>query len=200
MKADDAASHDLMTHLLDAIPFYLFLVDEDLRIVLYNKAAASLVGEVRTQVLRRRTGEVLHCLNADNSLGGCGRSKACRTCIIRGAMHDAFETNLPVTRRSNLERGENGKEQDVFMQVTASPFPYQNQRLVLLVLEDISPEVKLQRLIPICSKCRKVRSDTDYWTQLEEYARDRLGADFTHGYCPDCLREEIEAVEKRKKK
>jgi nitrogen fixation/metabolism regulation signal transduction histidine kinase len=193
----ESADQELLRSLLDAIPSCLFLVDESLEIILFNTAATRLVGEARTQVLHRRTGEALHCLNADHSLGGCGTTEACRTCIIRGSMIEAFETGKMVSRRSKLVRAEGGKTQDMFMQISASPFTHAGQRLVVLMMEDISSTVELQRLIPICSKCRKVRDDKDYWTRLDEYARDHLGADFTHGYCPDCFKEEVDAMERR---
>jgi nitrogen fixation/metabolism regulation signal transduction histidine kinase len=195
----DSENLELLRSLLDAIPSYLFVVDESLRIILYNAAAATLVGNARTLVLHQRTGDALHCLNAEASMAKCGETKACQSCLIRNAMLEAFQTGKMVRRRSKLVLAEDGKAKDLFMVVTASPFTGLSQRLVLLDMEDISSVVELQRLIPICAKCRKVRDDKDYWTRLDEYARDHLGADFTHGYCPDCLREEIEAVERRVK-
>jgi GAF domain-containing protein len=46
---------------------------------------------------------------------------------------------------------------------------------------------QLQGLIPICSSCKKVRDDTGYWGQVEEYISARTDADFTHALCPECL-------------
>lgn len=49
-------------------------------------------------------------------------------------------------------------------------------------------EIKtLRGIVPICSVCKKVRDDDGYWHQVEEYVRDHSEADFSHGYCPDCL-------------
>lgn len=187
----------LLKRMLDAIPSVLFLVDRDLRIVLYNKAAAGVVGEARTQILHKRTGEALHCLNAGESLDGCGKQEACKSCIIRGSMLEAFATGKLISRRSRLVRAEGEKTTDLFMQVKASPFTHQGQDYVLLLLEDMTSFVELQRLIPICAKCHKVRDEQALWTRLDEYVRDHLGADFTHGYCPDCLNEELDALQKR---
>jgi DNA-binding response OmpR family regulator len=48
-------------------------------------------------------------------------------------------------------------------------------------------EVKqLQRLLPICSYCKKIRDDRNYWEQVEEYIGQRTGTVFSHGVCPDC--------------
>ncbi len=49
-------------------------------------------------------------------------------------------------------------------------------------------EVKtLQGFLPICSNCRKIRSDSGYWQQIESYIQDHTDAQFSHGICPDCL-------------
>ena len=46
----------------------------------------------------------------------------------------------------------------------------------------------LKGLIPICASCKKVRNDAGYWEQIEMYIRDHSEAEFTHGFCPDCLK------------
>jgi len=45
---------------------------------------------------------------------------------------------------------------------------------------------KLQGMIPICSYCKKIRSDDDSWQQIEAYVATRTDASFSHGICPDC--------------
>ena len=61
-------------------------------------------------------------------------------------------------------------------------------------LEEAFAKIKtLRGLIPICASCKKIRSDTGYWQQLEEYITEHSEADFTHGLCPECLKQmEIE--------
>ncbi len=46
----------------------------------------------------------------------------------------------------------------------------------------------LQGLLPICSFCKKIRVG-DEWVPVERYVADRSDADFSHGLCPECLRE-----------
>jgi len=51
-------------------------------------------------------------------------------------------------------------------------------------------EVKtLKGLLPICARCKKVRDDAGYWTQIEVFVSDRSEAEFSHGICPDCARQ-----------
>ncbi|MDQ3070059.1 MAG: response regulator transcription factor [Acidobacteriota bacterium] len=44
----------------------------------------------------------------------------------------------------------------------------------------------LRRLLPICSYCKKIRSDQDYWEQLEDYLSQQTDLEFSHGICPAC--------------
>jgi CheY-like chemotaxis protein len=54
-------------------------------------------------------------------------------------------------------------------------------------LEDALARVKqLQGLVPICSYCKKIRNDRNYWQRLESYLGDHSEAQFSHGICPDC--------------
>jgi sigma-B regulation protein RsbU (phosphoserine phosphatase) len=46
---------------------------------------------------------------------------------------------------------------------------------------------KLKQLLPICTYCKNIRDDRDYWHQIEEYIHTETGADFSHGICPDCM-------------
>lgn len=46
---------------------------------------------------------------------------------------------------------------------------------------------QLQRLLPICMYCKKVRDDSNYWQEIEGYIHAHTGTDFSHGICPDCM-------------
>lgn len=46
---------------------------------------------------------------------------------------------------------------------------------------------QLSGLLPICSYCKRIRDDRDYWQQLEIYLGDHSEAEFSHGVCPECL-------------
>ena len=47
----------------------------------------------------------------------------------------------------------------------------------------------LSGLLPICASCKKIRDDHGYWNQLESYIASHSEADFTHGICPDCVKD-----------
>ncbi len=57
----------------------------------------------------------------------------------------------------------------------------------IAALEETIANVKqLKGLLPICSYCKRIRSDQDYWQQLEGYISDHSDAQFSHGVCPGC--------------
>ncbi len=57
-------------------------------------------------------------------------------------------------------------------------------------LQDALDHIKtLRGIIPICANCKKIRDDDGFWNQVEVYVRDHSEAEFTHGLCPDCVRE-----------
>ena len=53
---------------------------------------------------------------------------------------------------------------------------------------------RLERVIPICAYCKKIRTEEQSWEQLEKYFCDHADATFSHGACPDCARELLGTV------
>lgn len=45
---------------------------------------------------------------------------------------------------------------------------------------------QLQGLLPICSYCKKIRGDDNYWQQVESYICQHSEVQFSHGICPEC--------------
>ncbi|MBN2416488.1 response regulator [bacterium] len=62
---------------------------------------------------------------------------------------------------------------------------------------------RLQTILPICSYCKKIRNDDNYWQQVEEYMSAYTEAKFSHSICPDCYERvvlpELEAMDERQK-
>ncbi len=60
-------------------------------------------------------------------------------------------------------------------------------------------EKHLQGLLPICSYCKKIRDDNNYWSQVERYIEHHADVAFSHSICPDCyetkVKPELEAFQ-----
>jgi len=68
-------------------------------------------------------------------------------------------------------------------------------------LEESLTQVKqLQEILPICSYCKNVRDDQNYWQQVESYVSEHSEAKFSHSICPDCYETNVKPqIEQRKK-
>jgi response regulator RpfG family c-di-GMP phosphodiesterase len=60
-------------------------------------------------------------------------------------------------------------------------------------LEAASGRIRtLQGLLPLCSYCKRIRDDRDYWHQVDQYIITHTDAQVSHGICPECYQREIE--------
>jgi PAS domain S-box-containing protein len=50
----------------------------------------------------------------------------------------------------------------------------------------------LQAILPICSYCRKVRDDQNYWLTVESYLLKHTDSRFSHSICPSCMNDVVE--------
>jgi DNA-binding response OmpR family regulator len=54
---------------------------------------------------------------------------------------------------------------------------------------------QLEGLLPICSYCKKIRDDQNYWQQVDGYLFTHAGVQFSHGVCPDCYAKVVVELE-----
>jgi PAS domain S-box-containing protein len=94
--------------------------------------------------------------------------------------------------------------------VTVIPFTHCGEDVHLTVIEDIRDRKRaeeereqlitelraalskvktLSGMLPICATCKKIRDDKGYWRQVESYIRDHSDVRFSHGICPECIKE-----------
>jgi phosphoserine phosphatase RsbU/P len=60
-------------------------------------------------------------------------------------------------------------------------------------LEEALAKVKqLQSLLPICSYCKKIRDEQNYWQRVDSYITEHANVQFSHGICPDCYLEVVQ--------
>lgn len=82
---------------------------------------------------------------------------------------------------------------------TTKPFDMEVLAARVAVAERIlklQTQVKqLAGLLPICSLCKKVRDDQNYWHQVESFVARHTDATFTHSYCPDCFKKLLREIE-----
>jgi PAS domain S-box-containing protein len=100
-----------------------------------------------------------------------------------------FDRGVPYSNDNGEFAGYIGSCIDVTARVDA-------QEALRLKLEH---EIKtLKGIIPICSYCKKIRSDKDSWQQLEAYITEHSEALFSHGICPSCYEKQTMVINPNK--
>ena len=77
--------------------------------------------------------------------------------------------------------------------ITARKRAEEEREIMLAQLQTAFAEVRtLQEILPICSYCRKIRDDANYWQTVEAYISAHTNTMFSHGICPSCYATEVE--------
>jgi PAS domain S-box-containing protein len=64
---------------------------------------------------------------------------------------------------------------------------------LLQELQAALAEVKeLQKILPICSYCKSIRNDDNYWQTVEAYISHHTNSRFSHSICPTCYETVVE--------
>lgn len=171
---------------IDIMPSAIFVVDDDFNILDLNPSATELFKLKSNATLRRLCGEVLNCRYAMESDGGCGTTEMCPDCVLRNSVESACRGKKTHRKKYKMEIENDGKVFDLHMLVTTSPFNFEGDSFKLMVIEDISEFVALKHLLPICSSCKKIRNDENYWEAVADYLRKHTDLNFTHSICPEC--------------
>jgi len=168
------------------IPIPIFIITPKITVHGCNPAALELLGLDSTHdIVNRHSGDVLSCINAVNFSGTCGCTDQCVKCDIRNSLTETFNTDESIIQKSTtIQVYRNGISRNVNALITTFKLSGDN---AVLVIENITDIVNLQQLIPICSYCKKVRSDDKYWASVEEYIEVHSGCDVTSGICPHCI-------------
>ena len=187
---------DLMRTIFDAMPSLVLVVDEDVKVQEYNLAAAEFFLADRIAILKHRGGEVINCIYSTEVPGGCGHAESCGGCVVRNAVKSSFDGNRIVRSRAKMEVLRGGEKVEMYALITASPFVFGDENLALLVIEDINVIAELQKMLPICSVCNKIKDEKKAWLRIETYFKDHWDVDFSHSLCPECYKGEMEKIDK----
>lgn len=120
-------------------PVIMALVDEELRVRRLNRDGAAFAGRAETDVVGRRSGEVLRCLHALDDTQGCGAGPECATCAVRVALRESLRTGAEVRQRpATFETYRDGACERISFLVSATPLNTAEEKAVLLTLEDVT--------------------------------------------------------------
>lgn len=82
---------------------------------------------------------------------------------------------------------ERGVIYSVARDVTARKAAEEEREALVTELRGALAEVKtLQTFLPICSYCKRIRDDENYWHSVDTYLSAHTNTQFSHSICPSC--------------
>jgi K+-sensing histidine kinase KdpD len=133
--------------LLNSLPYVAAILNEQRQIIFSNDVLLETLGGVTIDnILGKRPGEVLSCVNAHKENGGCGTSEYCRVC---GAVQAVMESQLSqqkVMKECRITSLIKDEEVSADYMVSATPFHWSDQKFTILTLSDISHEKRRRAL------------------------------------------------------
>ena len=77
--------------------------------------------------------------------------------------------------------------------ITDRKLAEQEREKLVSELQTALAEVRsLQAILPICSYCKNIRNDDNYWQTVEAYISNHTNTQFSHGICPTCYTNVVE--------
>jgi PAS domain S-box-containing protein len=68
----------------------------------------------------------------------------------------------------------------------------ERERLVRDLRAALAEVRTLREILPICSYCKKIRNDENYWQSVEAFISQHTNSRFSHSICPTCYKNEVE--------
>ncbi len=187
MEAHLFKDNEQLLNIYNSIPFPLMVVDEDMRILFWNSASQYLLNS--EVIYRQRGGEILYCIHSKEAEEGCGYAPYCKTCVIRNSVMESIHGNKAYRKKTIMELITNEGVKQFPLLVTTTPYHYKGKFLALLILEDLQELLNIGSLLPICARCKKIRTEKNQWQSIENYIKENIvDVNFTHGICPDCMK------------
>jgi PAS domain-containing protein len=173
--------------LIDGMWEGLIVLDPSGRIVDANPAAMSILGHSGKVPIGRLCSEV--CAR----IGGLLDERTDRS----GAGHQ-FELPTPEGPRTFeadispffTAPGRVGGRLVVLRDITLRKAAETERERLITELRQALDQVRLlEGLLPICSRCHRIRGEDGEWERIETYMHEHAAIEFSHGICPECARE-----------
>lgn len=137
------SNNEMLNKIAEAISTMLLILNPQRQIVYANRLFMEFlnISEI-DEVIGKRPGEAMDCINSHLTAGGCGTSEFCRTC---GAVNAILESQLG--RQSVKEcRITTCTNESLDLRVTATPYNENGSDFTIYAIHDISQEKRREIL------------------------------------------------------
>lgn len=153
MEEELRKNNEEMTLMFDHSPVMMLLLDGNTRVRKANAFLEDFTGSPAEELIGKRTGEALRCVNHLTDPDGCGYGKECRTCRFRELILETFTTGVNHTRvEISLTIESEGKEQRAVFLVSTIRLHHLKEPLILVTVVDITGLRKIEKTLDDTSK------------------------------------------------
>lgn len=156
----------------NAVPTILFVIDERRRIRRVNRSGLEAVDREEKEVLGRRVGEILKCVNYINSPKGCGFGKWCRDCVLFESILRCLRAGQTVLNAEESIVRESIDRSPYYYRINVVPLETRGKRWGVVSLEDITDKKKAEReFVRLHNSI--TRANVELKRTLENFARSQ---------------------------
>ena len=172
-----------LSRVMDAVPDGVYVVGSDRKILYWSKGAAAITGYTPEEMKGKDCSASPLCHEDEQGISPCTTG-----CPVASAEHAGS------VRRNVFLRKKDGSR--LLVEEHISPSGGSGFPEAAVVFREVSLFQELRpfqlrvhgidRLVPVCGWCKKIRKDTDEWEQIEAFLTREGFGDFTHTMCPVC--------------
>jgi nitrogen-specific signal transduction histidine kinase len=144
---NELAADQMLRLIADAIPDVATILTPERQIIYANKALLDLIsGSSPDDYLGDRPGELLNCIHATETIGGCGTTASCRFCGAVNAIIECQRTGKQVQNECRISAIVDGNPVSFDLLVTTTPFPFNSKEYIVFTVKDISDHKRKKAL------------------------------------------------------
>ena len=162
----------------------------DGKIQFVNRAWLNAVGCTETETVGRSISDFIHPDYRQNYFDLCMR-------VVKGEVISGIETVFLAKDESSIFLQGNASccfregvplhIRGIYRDVSERRKQEEEQKRIIGELRKALEDIEiLNKLLPICAWCKKIRNDKGYWEEVSAYFVKRSAVSFTHGMCPEC--------------
>jgi PAS domain S-box-containing protein len=178
------------TELFDFAPIGYVTLMPDSTIESINLAGARLLGLDRAALVGRHFGKLVPSADRqafvaflEDAFAKADRS-ICEVTVLRA---DGVQLSVRIEAEGRV--GQRACRAAV-LDVTDRRHAQDERELLIEQLRSALSHVKLlSGLLPMCANCKKIQDEQGVWKEVHSYVSSHSDAVFTHGLCPECVRE-----------
>ncbi len=140
-------TNSVVSGVLHSIGGLLAILNENRQILAINDLFLRELGvDDPGATIGLRPGEALQCIHAKGKPAGCGTTKYCSTCGAAIAIVSSLEQNVQSEKICIMKAKRGDREVDIALLVKAQPIHIEQERFLLLFLQDITKQQQLAAL------------------------------------------------------